>query len=970
MSEDIFVNLEFEKTTLGNINQIQVFPSNIAWEDLELMLKVYADQEHLTVKYRDEDGDDILISSQEELNEAFKVAKRCNNRLSIRAICVDPPVSSPDGSLVVNVGTLIPPDATTLPTSQSQPDGETIEDLDDLDPATSDLLTSAPPQQNIARSAGTKAQCGMATLICGMKPDDRDAMDEQVIIMDTEQNETDTGATRENVCFIVNEDRENKENKKRYIREMGKHGAMAQVKASKRVKRDHYCELAQAVGKGSKIMHNEHGGKSSDSSPDGDDCPPPSWFFNYMSKFKKEITEDLARLVARRTVHQVLEGLNNVVIDTVRVTDAGVVHVPPPVPEAGASGSRPIYHHEGVVCDHCDMTVVGIRYKCGNCEDYDLCERCETLEGIHDSDHVFLKIRRPANRTSASRKYKPLLRTSLYKASEDCEEDEGIDREQDRFRRREEKFKYKMAKMQAKMEAKMQRKEEKMKYKIEGTKHHSRQGYEELPRFKVVDMVDLKFIRDDNLPDGTHVQPGTKLVKRWLVRNSGIDPWDDKHMLQMLWGTMSPVQSVVSVPHLKPDQEGIVSVELIAPDAPGTYQSHWSLHHEGHPYGQRIWCNVIVDPKETLEPSAEKTSLLEVTDPPKDTEETEMTENPSGLVQDPSALEALMSYETLAIKDRVRAKASQTATPTNTPRDVTPPKSPTPEQRPLSTSSSVEIVDSPEAIDQDVSRMTDLVQERMASLGLKPNDRVDELDDWSSCDDLLSDDSDSDFYVVPIPDCFNPMLPASTAASTSVIVKKDERRTVDDMLTTSVSDSMHQPILQPTSLDQQVADEEERQALAELQASVEQHRLPSEQTPAEHTLAEQPVAFEHISAEQLESAEQAHDEKTKIVSPEQSDASQTLVKVVNQDVIVVSVQPPESFIIPDEFEASEPGAVGGVDVHIIQDSDETDQNANLPLDINENSAGTPNQEETGTGSQNNTPSHRNPACDPREMSPG
>ena len=38
-----------------------------------VQLKVYADQECITVKYIDEDNDDIIISSQDELFEAFKV---------------------------------------------------------------------------------------------------------------------------------------------------------------------------------------------------------------------------------------------------------------------------------------------------------------------------------------------------------------------------------------------------------------------------------------------------------------------------------------------------------------------------------------------------------------------------------------------------------------------------------------------------------------------------------------------------------------------------------------------------------------------------------------------------------------------------------------------------------------------------------------------------------------------------------
>ena len=38
-----------------------------------MQLKVYADQECITVKYLDDENDDISISSQHELHEAFKV---------------------------------------------------------------------------------------------------------------------------------------------------------------------------------------------------------------------------------------------------------------------------------------------------------------------------------------------------------------------------------------------------------------------------------------------------------------------------------------------------------------------------------------------------------------------------------------------------------------------------------------------------------------------------------------------------------------------------------------------------------------------------------------------------------------------------------------------------------------------------------------------------------------------------------
>ncbi len=54
------------------------------------------------------------------------------------------------------------------------------------------------------------------------------------------------------------------------------------------------------------------------------------------------------------------------------------------------------YIHRGVTCDGCNtMPIQGIRYRCANCLDYDLCESCEAQE-LHIKTHIFYKIRVPA----------------------------------------------------------------------------------------------------------------------------------------------------------------------------------------------------------------------------------------------------------------------------------------------------------------------------------------------------------------------------------------------------------------------------------------------------------------------------------------------------------------------------------------------------------------------------------------------
>ena len=49
--------------------------------------------------------------------------------------------------------------------------------------------------------------------------------------------------------------------------------------------------------------------------------------------------------------------------------------------------------HIGVTCDGCEKPVVGFRYKCVQCPDYDLCGHCET-KGLHPG-HNMMRIASP-----------------------------------------------------------------------------------------------------------------------------------------------------------------------------------------------------------------------------------------------------------------------------------------------------------------------------------------------------------------------------------------------------------------------------------------------------------------------------------------------------------------------------------------------------------------------------------------------
>jgi hypothetical protein len=87
------------------------------------------------------------------------------------------------------------------------------------------------------------------------------------------------------------------------------------------------------------------------------------------------------------------------------------------------------YVHKNIRCEKCLIQPIkGIRYKCSECNKYNLCEKCEeenNQEPFHDEEHNFIKLRKPVDDKEKIYSYDCsniiLLNQFIYEGTEQCE---------------------------------------------------------------------------------------------------------------------------------------------------------------------------------------------------------------------------------------------------------------------------------------------------------------------------------------------------------------------------------------------------------------------------------------------------------------------------------------------------------------------------------------------------------------------
>ncbi|XP_053856285.1 next to BRCA1 gene 1 protein isoform X3 [Vidua macroura] len=364
----------------------------------------------------------------------------------------------------------------------------------------------------------------------------------------------------------------------------------------------HYSSIAQGLEeelKNDQEMTIQQ--KSNQTRTESTNENPPEWFTSYLETFREQVVKETVERLEQKLYEKLVH-----CSQPPEFCESSFAAAPAESPSGSSSQCDWL-----MSCCSCQARIVGVRYQCSLCPAYNICEECEAGTYAHDPNHVLLKLRRPIPCVADSynlAELAPRLPATL--------EQVRLQKQMDKRFLKAEKQRLRAEKKQRKAEVRELKKQLKLHRKINlwnsvhvletngspTLKSESVQPNTFLspnqPFQAIVPTLSAVFV-DENLPDGTHLKPGTKFIKHWRMKNTGNVEWSSDTKLKLMWGNLtlaSAEKKDVIVPSLPSGQVGTVSVEFVAPNIEGTYTSHWRLSHRGEQFGPRIWCSIVVDP--------------------------------------------------------------------------------------------------------------------------------------------------------------------------------------------------------------------------------------------------------------------------------------------------------------------------------------------------------------------------------------
>ncbi|KAM4524772.1 NBR1 autophagy cargo receptor a isoform 1-T1 [Odontesthes bonariensis] len=475
-----------------------------------------------------------------------------------------------------------------------------------------------------------------------------------------------------------------------------------------------YPSRVKTVDKGTQVTPEREAAAVRDNKGNKpEDEPPPMWFRSYMDKFKDEVVKEVVERMCNDfsgqcCTHKSSDGL-------LEASGGPVGPRPGPSTSNGSLGYTPN-------CSSCNKLTSEGAYKCSVCPSCILCEMCRHS---HDPSHNLVRTKTP-------------LSIPEHGMSGELR----FPRRGDRTVRKAERQRLKAERRQLRAEVKEIKKKlrlEKRGLQWSGPSTSGRANLTSMasastqvpalpppaasetasgpatvhgpipapvpdpqassPEGPGVSHTSLvptmaALFLDENLPDGTRLEPGTKFIKYWKMRNSGTISWTSETKLVFMWGNLglaSEERREVPVPLLLPGQVGVVSVAFVAPVMEGTYTSHWRLAHCGCQFGPRVWCSIVVEPGDSRNAPGHQSKRLKEEVKPAEKEVKSKDHGFAFTVDLPQEDYYFPSVDLLTAQDLlsfelldINIVQELEKVPNNTPVDLTPCISPLPHDAPVS----------------------------------------------------------------------------------------------------------------------------------------------------------------------------------------------------------------------------------------------------------------------------------------------